>query len=199
MATAKRRLTVMGLVIVGSLVALGGAAGAPKTFPYIAGTWDVTAMECPGTCGDTWVLSPVRPKESSPYVYNMKDPKGFYAKNISISSNGSAAAFKETCDGCTGWEILTLTFKSPANGSNTFSGTWSPYSPSGVRGGVGTIKGVQVTPQLPAPGTGTAGWGPSKCARAYDAWLRQHATATSSQKTAETKQLDAAHGCDLSG
>jgi hypothetical protein len=120
------RLVIVIAVLAAGLAESGSASGL-GSFPNIAGTWQVAAYQCPAICTDVWTVSPVSPGESSPSVYNITTQNGFYAKNVTITPNGGTA-FKETCDGCTGYSLLKLTFHSNG-GRNTFTGTWQGFNP----------------------------------------------------------------------
>jgi hypothetical protein len=185
---------------------LGSASGAPSTWPYIAGTWETTSTDCPGVCGAQWTFSPVTPGEAPPYAYNIAMGgvgAGFYAHDVTIAANGTAS-FRETCDGCTGYSQIIVTF-STAKNQNTFSGTWQPFSPHSNAPGapvepgeaIGEISGKEImAPTSDAP-SGSSDWPAAKCKRIYQAWNRAHKHATRAQAKAEAHALDKQHDCHL--
>ncbi len=190
------------------LVVLGSASGAPATWPYVAGTWKTESTDCPGTCGTNWTFSPVKRGEAPPYAYNIfmgGVGKGFYANNVIIAGDGTAT-FKETCEGCTGYSLIVVTFSTEGK-KNKFAGTWQPFSPHSNAPGApvepgettGKISGELIArapdPYAPA---GTSDWPPAKCKRILQAWTKTHKAATTGEKRAEEHALKAKHDCKFS-
>ncbi len=188
---------------------LASADAAPASWPWVGGTWSTESTDCPGTCGATWIFTPVTPGEKPPYAYDIAMggvSKGFYAHNVTIAGNGTAT-FRQTCEGCTGYSEIIVTFSTAAN-KNTFKGTWQPFSPHSNAPGApvepepgelkGEISGKRIEP-APAPDAppGTSDWPPAKCKRIYQAWARTHVHATKAEKKAEERALEKKHDCSL--
>ncbi len=119
--------------------ALSTASGDNSTFPDIAGIWNVAAQQCPGTCTDTWTVTPATPGQADPSVYNLTTAAGFYVHDFSVGADGSSV-LTETCDGCRGYSLLTLTFKS-VDGQNSFTGTWQGFNPTSNAPGSPLVPG----------------------------------------------------------
>jgi hypothetical protein len=214
--TARRALAgLCAAIACGSLVTIGTADGkATNFFPYIGGSWSVTALQCAGTCHDTWFIGPVKANELAPYAYTMHSANGFYFANhkpptthadpFTIPPDGKLEII-ESCNGCTGYSKLKITFEALPGGIKRFTGKWQPFSPHSnaagaplFPGGMGDESGELVKPEEPpARNPGTQGWGPSKCRRAYAAWTKAHPGATGTEMAAETRKLDKAHDCSL--
>ncbi len=128
----------------GALGALNGASDTATPFsalqrasltansspdPSLVGSWSVTSSCSGSPCGDTLDISIGGQQASDPACsaneYCITTASGFYAKDVSATPNGGGS-WTYTCDGCTGSEDISVTFK-----GDTFTGMATGIAPDG--------------------------------------------------------------------